>query len=516
MAKIQFWRGTTAQFNAVTAKDADTLYFITDDPGKVYLGTKLVGADDTAAIASVNSTLTEKINADIKTERDARIAQDGVLQTNINNEKTAREGADTALGGRIDSEAAERAKQDGLLDGKITAETSARTSADTALGNRIDAEVTAREGADTTLQNNINAVSNKIGAITDATVKAAIDRLDAKDTDLQSQINGLLVSGGAMVYIGVLNKESDFATFVSAGKVAPGATFTINYAGTLATIPVEVGDMVVYTKVGGDGSSLVKADLVVVQANLSGAVQSSSDTLTDDTLVLGNGNKNVKTSSVTLSALNTAIDNANNSVQKTGNQTMAGSLTSTGGFIGSLTGNASGSAGSLKNAQKFSITGGATAAAVSFNGTDAVSLNVTSLDASKLTKLDTIKATSDAYGTVKLATTLVAGSNDVATSGVVKTAIDTTNLEVKTVKDIAEANKTAIGTTSDAASESGSIYARIAALKATVSGHATRLGAVETIANANTASIRDLTSNLGALDTRVTATEAQLTWLPIS
>lgn len=50
----------------------------------------------------------------------------------------------------------------------------------------------------------------------------------------------------------------------------------------------------------------------------------------------------------------------------------------------SVSGNA-GSATKLATARNFSITGGATAAAVSFNGTANVALNVTSLDAAKLT-----------------------------------------------------------------------------------------------------------------------------------
>ena len=50
----------------------------------------------------------------------------------------------------------------------------------------------------------------------------------------------------------------------------------------------------------------------------------------------------------------------------------------------SVSGNA-GSATKLANARNFSITGGVTAAAVSFNGTADVALNVTSVNAAKLT-----------------------------------------------------------------------------------------------------------------------------------
>ena len=56
------------------------------------------------------------------------------------------------------------------------------------------------------------------------------------------------------------------------------------------------------------------------------------------------------------------------------------------GFVGALTGNAdtATSAGKLTNSKNFSITGGATAADVAFNGESDVALNVTSLDATKL------------------------------------------------------------------------------------------------------------------------------------
>lgn len=53
-----------------------------------------------------------------------------------------------------------------------------------------------------------------------------------------------------------------------------------------------------------------------------------------------------------------------------------------GTITANLTGNASGTAGSLASAQNFQISGGATAANVSFNGTGAVNLSVTAMNAS--------------------------------------------------------------------------------------------------------------------------------------
>lgn len=79
--------------------------------------------------------------------------------------------------------------------------------------------------------------------------------------------------------------------------------------------------------------------------------------------------------------------------------TVGGSITATGGFTGNITGNVTGNvtgnitgsvtgnaatATALATARNFSITGGATAAAVSFNGSSSVTLTVTALNASQL------------------------------------------------------------------------------------------------------------------------------------
>lgn len=68
-----------------------------------------------------------------------------------------------------------------------------------------------------------------------------------------------------------------------------------------------------------------------------------------------------------------------------------GSIHATGGFVG----NAS-TATALETSRQFSITGGATAAAFDFDGTDNVVLNVTSLDATKLTGTASINTTGGA------------------------------------------------------------------------------------------------------------------------
>ena len=80
----------------------------------------------------------------------------------------------------------------------------------------------------------------------------------------------------------------------------------------------------------------------------------------------------------------------------------------------------------LANAQNFSITGGATAAAISFNGTGAVALNVTSLDASKLATTTTIPSAVLGRSTLYIGTTAVAlnrPSSALALTGITSIAI---------------------------------------------------------------------------------------------
>lgn len=78
-----------------------------------------------------------------------------------------------------------------------------------------------------------------------------------------------------------------------------------------------------------------------------------------------------------------------------------------------VTGNA-GTATALAAAKDFSITGAATAAAVSFDGSDAVALNVTELDASKLTGEASVNTTGNAATATKA--TQDAAGNVIATT----------------------------------------------------------------------------------------------------
>lgn len=103
-----------------------------------------------------------------------RVAEDEVLQHNIDHEVQARKTADNLLQQKLDQEIQDRKDADNLLSQSIEAEKTARETAD-------EAEKTARETSDQNLQDQIT--SNKNGL-----VKEIQDRKDA-DTELSGKID---------------------------------------------------------------------------------------------------------------------------------------------------------------------------------------------------------------------------------------------------------------------------------------------------------------------------------------
>lgn len=418
MAQIRFWRGTQAQYTAIGEANninAYTLYFITD-AYKIYLDGNVIASNSDAAIGGDISALETKLTTLINTE--------------VQNRKDAIDALRVELGDKIANDIAKAVEG---VEAKITV-----------LEGKVDTEVGKLNAADGVLQTNIDALDKKL--------------------------SDLVLSGGAMVFTGSVGSVAEFEAFDS---LNPGSTFVSTGDFVLYGNKVETGDMIVVTEVPETGNP----SIVIVQANLSSAIQSDNDLdLGNDYIVIGVGGKKVKSSTITASALASAIANANNAVLKTGDHTMAGKLTATGGFVG----NVSGSATSLANSRNFSISGGATAEAVGFDGTSAVELVVTSLDASKLSGdfATDLAATTAKLGVVKLASSISSTETGVASGKQVFDAI-------KVVGD-------KVGASTDVANESGTLYARIAKLKNDMSAVNTRVDGVET--------------NVGAI-------QSQLTWI---
>jgi hypothetical protein len=150
-----------------------------------------------------------------------------------------------------------------------------------------------------------------------------------------------------------------------------GDTLYSSAANTLAKLSGNVTTTKKYLQQQGDGAnSAAPSWQQVAAADVSGlATSATTDTTNADNITSGTLNNARTTASASNGASTIVARDASGNFA-------AGTITA------NLTGNASGTAGSLATAQNISISGGATAANVSFNGTAAVGLNVTAMNAS--------------------------------------------------------------------------------------------------------------------------------------
>lgn len=176
------------------------------------------------------------------------------------------------------------------------------------------------------------------------------------------------------------NKLSNSSITISDGSntspVSLGGTLTIQGTSSEVTVAENAGTVTV----GLPNDVTIGNDLTVTGDLI---VQGDTTTLNTATLDVEDLNITVGSGASSLAATNGAgisfgassskptltWDNSN--TRLTVNKRLHSSV----GFTGNVTGNASGTAGSLANAQNFSITGDITASNVSFNGTSGVTLN---------------------------------------------------------------------------------------------------------------------------------------------
>lgn len=115
-------------------------------------------------------------------------------------------------------------------------------------------------------------------------------------TDAKTYADGLLAANDAMIFKGTIGNSTSGATVTAlpTAKYSAGWTYRVVTAGTYAGQACEIGDLIIAVKDGpASGTSVVNADWTVAQTNIDGAVTASA-ALTANTLILGNGNKTVK------------------------------------------------------------------------------------------------------------------------------------------------------------------------------------------------------------------------------
>ena len=105
------------------------------------------------------------LDAQVKVNTDAIAANAASGSAALTAETAARTAADTALQAALDAETTARTSADAALTASLATETAAREAADTALTASVNAEVTARTAADAALQASVDTINTKLGKI---------------------------------------------------------------------------------------------------------------------------------------------------------------------------------------------------------------------------------------------------------------------------------------------------------------------------------------------------------------
>ena len=148
---------------------------------------------------SADTELRNYVDSAITAEKTARESADAALTTAINSEATARETGDATLASdlanAISTEKTARENADSTLqtalDGEITRSTAIDSDHETRIAantTAISSEVTRALSAETELRTSASTIVNALESLGD-TVGAAVERLDAKDAELEGRID---------------------------------------------------------------------------------------------------------------------------------------------------------------------------------------------------------------------------------------------------------------------------------------------------------------------------------------
>ena len=246
MAKVKFKFGTWAKYDALTVKDPDTLYLITDK-GIFYKGDQAFVGVKSALVANSGSG-------------EAHVAT-LTVENSVGDNVTFTVPSTTALA-------------------------AVKTALQNALTTHVNTKGNASAFGHVKLSNAINSISGEGDGVA-ATPKAVKDAYDA----LVKVINGAIAANDAMVFKGTLGTGGTVTALPTTGYKT-GWTYRVVSAGTFAGQVCEVGDMVIAVK--NFGTAFANTDWGVVQANIDGAVVAPAN-LAVNQLVVGNGdNKSVK------------------------------------------------------------------------------------------------------------------------------------------------------------------------------------------------------------------------------
>lgn len=391
MAQVKFKYGTMAQYNAITTKDNDTLYFITDRK-MVYKG------DDeyTSNIKSVVISTTGSGEAELK-------------KLTI----TLADGS-TVVYEAPSSTALSEVKK--TLEGKITNHSGQKATTSTSSHVKLSNDfLTATAEAGKVVGDGSDGI-----AATPLAVKTALEQA-------KTYTDNSFAANDAMLFKGTIGTGGTVTTLPTSGY-KKGWTYRVITKGTYATHNCEIGDLIIAIEDGPETQQSARGtDWTVAQTNIDGAVVANGD-LTAEGLVLGNGNKTVKvlskgTSGQILKSTGSGVEWADNKVANTltvklNSGTAEGSTMFT--FDGS-------------NAKSVNITPAAIGASASEHKHAASDITSGTLPVSRggtgattfTSGYALIGNGTSAVTTKKIDTTVTSGSSSLITSGAVDTAINT-------------------------------------------------------------------------------------------
>ena len=318
MAEVKFLVGTKSQYDALGAKDENTLYFLSDAleimKGSVNYTSSVIFADalpESGQIqgklyinttTGIGSVWTGSAYKDVLTKIEL---VDDLTTGGTNKALTAEQGK--VLKGQIDTHKAVLAGTGAghvksgadvtIADGLITVKKIDGT-AWTDIKKALDAEIAKKASlAGATFTGDVKLTGSPEGDTSAVSKKYVDDEVASKIAANDSmRFKGTIGTGGTI-------------TALPTSNVRVGDTYRVITAGTYAGAKCEIGDMIIALANKTSGST--DNNWTVVQANIDGAVVGPASA-TDSTVVLFDGatGKQIKGSTITLDQLTSAIANS--------------------------------------------------------------------------------------------------------------------------------------------------------------------------------------------------------------
>lgn len=308
--------GTFAQYQAITTKDPDTLYFVTDRGGTIYRGTSLVIPQKVienvtqTSVNSIGGVSVSGTNVARRTFTITAFSSDGSNPTTITFDVYTKEAVDAVITVMNSVMNTHRVCGDGVYaDGKADDRSFGHVMLSDTVSDAHPEDST--DGIAVTPKAVYDYVQSQIGGIGGGVIFKGTIGAAATYTEASTYHNGdycernghlykcIAPEGTSVTGQWVTENWTEINRTVSSlptprDGYEAGWEYVVIAPGTYAGKVCEVNDRIMSLNDSTGSSQFVADDdWTVVQGNIDGAVTAAND-LDTNTLVLGNGNKTVK------------------------------------------------------------------------------------------------------------------------------------------------------------------------------------------------------------------------------